>query len=192
MGTQTTGWARTLHTGIARAVRAARGKRSAQWLADETDRLGHPVSRNEITNYENGRKHSLDVADLLILAAALRIPPVLLLFADFPDTRVELLPGVGASAEDAVNWLSGRARLPTTRVDDDGTGLVAAVGGRAIYRDALTHNRLEQVRYADKPAVVKDLQLEAERFRARLEEINVDVREAQARLWGADEEENDG
>jgi hypothetical protein len=32
----------------------ARLRRSAQWLADETERLGYPISRAAIANYESG------------------------------------------------------------------------------------------------------------------------------------------
>jgi transcriptional regulator with XRE-family HTH domain len=61
---------------MAAAIKSARASRSAQWLADETERLGYPISRAAIANYESGRKKGLDVAELLVLAAALNCPTV--------------------------------------------------------------------------------------------------------------------
>jgi transcriptional regulator with XRE-family HTH domain len=97
---------------MAAAIKTARASRSAQWLADETERLGYPISRAAIANYESGRKKGLDVAELLVLAAALRIPPLTILFPDLPDGPVEPLPGVPTSSWDAAAWFSGEASSP--------------------------------------------------------------------------------
>jgi transcriptional regulator with XRE-family HTH domain len=105
-------WVEDLHRRIAAAIKAARGNRPAQWLADETKRLGYPISRAAIANYESGRKKGLDVAELLVLAAALRIPPLTLLFPQLPDGTVELLPGTGTTSWDAAAWFSGEASSP--------------------------------------------------------------------------------
>ena len=105
-------WADGVHRSIAAAIKDARANRSAQWLADQTQRLGHPISRAAIANYESGRKKTLDIAELLVLAAALRIPPLTLLFARLPDGPVELLPGVQTTSWDAAAWFSGEASSP--------------------------------------------------------------------------------
>ena len=110
-------WSEGLHRRIAAAIKAARGNRPAQWLADETKRLGYPISRAAIANYESGRKKSLDIAELLVLAAALRIPPLTLLFPQLPDGLLELLPGVETTSWDAAAWFSGEAGSPDP--DDD-------------------------------------------------------------------------
>lgn len=86
---------------------------TAQQLADETERLGYPISRAQIANYESGRKQGLDVVELLILAAALRVPPVALLFGALPDGDAEALPGWHATAAEAMFWFTGEI------VDDD-------------------------------------------------------------------------
>jgi hypothetical protein len=65
---------------------------SAQDLADETVRLGYPISRSQIANYESGRKHGLDVADLLVLAEALNTAPVALVFPGPYDENVRTYP----------------------------------------------------------------------------------------------------
>ena len=43
----------------------------------------------------------------MVLAAALEVPPVELLFPDLPDGEVEALPGVSATAFQAAQWFSG-------------------------------------------------------------------------------------
>jgi len=112
--TQQQGWGGVLHQRLAAAIRNAReGRMSAQELADETARLGYPISRSQIANYESGRKQGLDVAELLVLAAALNVPPGLLLFPGYPIGDVEFLPGRTANALAAVDWFSGDGRLPT-------------------------------------------------------------------------------
>ena len=104
-------WEQDLHARAAQAIRAARGRRSAQWLADETAKLGHPISRDTLTNYENRRRQGLDVTDLLVLAAALRVPPVALLFGGAPDEAVEVLPGDKRSSVSALAWFIGDREL---------------------------------------------------------------------------------
>ena len=103
-------WADELHQRVAAAIKTARSGRSAQWLADETERIGFPISRAQIANYESGRKKGLDLTELLTLAAALRVPPVVLLFPDLPDGPVEVLPGVTVDSWDAAAWFSGEAK----------------------------------------------------------------------------------
>jgi hypothetical protein len=100
-------WSDGVHQRIARAIRAARGERSAQEIANETERLGHKVSRDSITNIENGRKSTLDVCEWLILASALGVPAVGLLLPNLPDGDVELLPGQPVSAERALYQVTG-------------------------------------------------------------------------------------
>lgn len=101
-----------VHRRIAAAIKNARGNRSAQWLADQTEHLGYPISRAAIANYESGRKKTLDIAELMVLAAALRIQPVTLLFPRLPDGPVELLPDVETTSWDAVAWFCGETSSP--------------------------------------------------------------------------------
>jgi len=93
--TQQQGWGGVLHQRLAAAIRNAReGRMSAQELADETARLGYPISRSQIANYESGRKRRLDVAEITVLAAALNTSPVALLYPGPYDKEIEVLPGV--------------------------------------------------------------------------------------------------
>lgn len=102
-----TQWDVEMHVRIAGAIKAARGKRSAQWLADRTADLGYPISRAQIANYESGRKKNLDIAELLVIAAALDTSPVNLVFPGPYDAQVEFLPGRHESELDAAEWFSG-------------------------------------------------------------------------------------
>jgi len=100
-------WSDETHTRIAAAIKKARGKRSAQWLADRTAELGYPMTRSQIANYESGRKQSLDVAELIVLAAALDTSPVVLVYpGPYVDDLVEALPGVNAPKFIAAQWFS--------------------------------------------------------------------------------------
>lgn len=112
-------WADELHGRVATAIKRARSGRSAQWLADETDGLGFPISRAAIANYESGRKKGLDLGELLVLAAALRVPPLVLLFPDLPDGSVEALPGLTVDSWEAAAWFSGEGKSIVT---DAGAG----------------------------------------------------------------------
>jgi transcriptional regulator with XRE-family HTH domain len=90
-------WNRGIHAGIATAIKDARraeqNRFTANALADETSRLNYPISRSQIANYESGRTQSLDVCDLLVIAGALKVPPLALLFPGMPDATTEILPG---------------------------------------------------------------------------------------------------
>ena len=59
------------------------------------------------------RSGKVDVAEVLVLSAALDIPPVLLLFPGFSmDGFRDALPGVLTPDDEAVRWVSGRVSFP--------------------------------------------------------------------------------
>jgi hypothetical protein len=101
----------------ARARKAHRGM-TAKELSDETDRLGLRISPTVIAKLdsEDHRGSVLNVDELLVLSAALNMPPALLLFPGYPDGEVEILPGRKVSSRQAAEWFGGHARLP----GDDG------------------------------------------------------------------------
>lgn len=102
-----TQWSDEVHQRIAKAIKNARGQKSAQWLADRTAELGHPITRSQIANYESGRKRALDIADLIVLAAALSTSPVVLVYPGPYDAEVEVLPGRYETALSAADWFAG-------------------------------------------------------------------------------------
>ena len=183
--TQTQQWSTGLHQRIAGAIRDARSQRrmSAQELADETERLGYPVSRSQIANYESGRKQGLDVAEFLILAAALDIPPALLLFPTFPDDTVEVLPGQQVDADRCVGWLSGHAALaigPST----PGTELVEAAGRLASTEDSLIRMRGSLDVLPMDPVVATSTKEVIRRLEGQSAAIRAWIDKAKATLWG--------
>ena len=116
---------------VAAAMKRARGRRSARKLSEETDRIGYHRSKQVIGKLDSGGR-DLRVAEFLVFAAALDVPPALLLFGGYPDGVVEYLPGRESTSKQAVDWFSGAGHLPTgphgepTR-GNTGTDLVAAV-----------------------------------------------------------------
>lgn len=100
---------------IGRAIKALRGKRrSAQWLADRTEELGYPIGRATVSEIETGRRRSVTVAELLILARALNTSPASLLLPDPSDevtNLVEILPGNERTGFQATQWFSGERAI---------------------------------------------------------------------------------
>ena len=90
---------------------------TASELSRRTVDLGYPISRGAIAKIEsNLRSGKVDVAEVLVLSAALDIPPVLLLFPQFStDGSGVVLPGVLAKEDEAVRWVSGQVPLPQER-----------------------------------------------------------------------------
>lgn len=181
--TQEQDWGGALHQRIAKAIRNAReGRMSAQELADETERLGYPISRSQIANYESGRKQSLDVAELLVLAAALGLPPALLLFPTFPDEKVELIPGKMVDTSRSVGWLSGDSAMESGQ-SNAGTELVQAVARLASIDDDLFRLRgMEPV--IAKPAVVESMKRVIRDREEQSAAVKARIDKAKAALWG--------
>ena len=96
---------------------------SAQQLADRCLQLGLPIARSTIANMENNRRPAVSAAELLVLGAALEVPPAELMFPIGRYETVEALPGRSVPPWDAARWFSGEAtpeRLPAPklRMDD--------------------------------------------------------------------------
>lgn len=105
------GWAVEVSKTIGRNIKGARraaGKMSAQDLADRCAELGHPIQRDVISNLENGRRASVPITDLIVLAEALRLPALSLIFD--PATagaEIERLPGRKCYAWEAAEDFAG-------------------------------------------------------------------------------------
>lgn len=88
-------WAHDLTLDIGENLRNYREikKISAQSLSDLTEELGYRVPRNSIANLENGRKSSVAIQDLLVMAKALGVPLGTLLANPFdPISTTRLTP----------------------------------------------------------------------------------------------------
>lgn len=107
-------WAVGIAHAVADEIRRLRKDKglSVAKLAERTGELGYPIGASVLTNFEAKRRGSrLDVAELLVLAAALDVPPALLLFPQYPDGPARPLPGLHTRAFKAVEWISGRHLL---------------------------------------------------------------------------------
>jgi 8-oxo-dGTP pyrophosphatase MutT (NUDIX family)/transcriptional regulator with XRE-family HTH domain len=91
-------WQGRLVSAIADEIRRRRENRkmSAQQLATACAKLGLSISRSTLADLENGRRATLTVAELLVIAAALEVEPLRLL-VPLNDGDVELLPDVKMS-----------------------------------------------------------------------------------------------
>lgn len=82
---------------------------SAQQLADECEKRSLPMKRSVLANLESGRRTTISVPELLVLADVLGVPAMLLLFPWGYAETVEALPGRDpVRPEDAIRWFEGR------------------------------------------------------------------------------------
>lgn len=96
---------------VAREVRRHRQAKgmSAQQLADACGEVGVSVQRSVIANFENGRRASIGVAEILAFAAALEVSPMELIFPAGYEPEIEALPGKMTDPYLAALWFSGEA-----------------------------------------------------------------------------------
>ena len=106
--------------GQVRRYREARGM-SAQQLADACEKLGHPIPRTVIANLESGRRESVSLAEVLVLARALEISPVLLIFPLGTVAEVEMVPGEVLPTWQAMKWFTAENEAPVGWYSPDST-----------------------------------------------------------------------
>lgn len=107
-------WELDLAERFGRAVSARRKAlgMTAMDVATETASLGYPITRQAVAKIENNnRAGKVDVAELIVLAAALHISPLQLLYPDLVDGPVEVLPGKEVTSLRAADWFTGNAFL---------------------------------------------------------------------------------
>jgi transcriptional regulator with XRE-family HTH domain len=112
---QTPPWQKRMAGALGELVHFYRDQRgmSAQQLADRCAELGMPsISRTVITKLENGRREAVSTAELQVLAFALGVPAVLLLFPLGYEQAVEVLPGRLVDPWDAIDWFMGNISDP--------------------------------------------------------------------------------
>jgi transcriptional regulator with XRE-family HTH domain len=173
-------------------------KLTASELARRTAELGYPISRGAIAKIEsNVRSGKIDVAEVLVLAAALDIPPVLLLFPQLStDGGAVVLPGVFTSEDEAVRWMSGGVSFPqgydslSMRLEgqpnppNHGVNLIAAVSllEQALEtRISLVHHLYKVQEDADEAATAQRM---VEKNNEQIEAIRKQIRDAREALWG--------
>jgi transcriptional regulator with XRE-family HTH domain len=121
-------WQRRMTRLVAREIRRYRDERkiSAQQLADRTAELGMEIPRSVLANLESGRRDTVAVPELLVLAAALQVAPIELLCPVGFDEQIEILPGRLMDPLSASRWIDGELMLDvsdqsaTLRPPDEG------------------------------------------------------------------------
>lgn len=116
MTAEPTDWGAVTSRRIGRQIKALRGKRSAQQIADRTKELGYPIGRATLSQLENGTRKAPTVPEVIVIAAALDTSPAALVFGEgLPDEEadVEMLPGRIEPAMNAFFWFVGADSEPT-------------------------------------------------------------------------------
>ncbi|MFI6287396.1 helix-turn-helix domain-containing protein [Streptomyces sp. NPDC051018] len=158
-------WADRIKANVASEVRRRRKGRgwSAQDLADRCEELGHPIPRNVIANMESGRRATLPLVDVMVLAAALETYPVCLIFPVGYVEKTQELPFQDlVPTWDALRRFTGEQDVP-----GHDAGLVSDFEHHAsLVRTALAAlEEEERARFAAKAATGRSQQEEAERKR---------------------------
>lgn len=127
-----------------RHLRTQRGLSTYQ-LADRTVDLGYPVHRATISKLETGlRGDKLPIFELIVIAAALDVAPLQLLYPRLPEEQVEVLPGVMSSSWVAAKWFAGEEGRPLS------VGTPAADAARIRQCEADSRIPLELTREHDR------------------------------------------
>ncbi|MFJ4574512.1 transcriptional regulator [Streptomyces sp. NPDC088846] len=158
-------WVDRVKANVAGEVRRRRKEMgwSAQDLADQCEQLGHPIPRNVIANMESGRRASLPLVDVMVLAAALETYPACLIFpVGYVDQTQELPFQSLVPTWDALRRFTGEQEVP-----GHDPGLVPDFEAHAsLVRTALAAlEEEEQARFTAKTATGRAQQEEAERKR---------------------------
>ncbi|PVZ07862.1 hypothetical protein C8D89_11015 [Actinomycetospora cinnamomea] len=142
-------WPQRLTAQIGRQLKYWRAQRgiTARQLADRCEQLGYRVEYQVIANIEVGRRAYVGVAELLVFAAALAVPPALLLFPVGTGERVEPVPGASqGDGWDAYRLFTGELGVSVLSQRADETAIPSVQrypddGVLAVYRRHDRHVR---------------------------------------------------
>lgn len=178
---------------------------TAAELSRRTAELGYPITRVAIAKIEsNLRSGKIDVAEVLVLATALDIPPVLLLFPQVAtDGGAVILPGFATKEDEAARWIAGEVSFPQSydaasgqlegepNAPNHGVNLLAAMS----LLDKVLDSRMSLVDYwhsvQKDPAEAKTAQRMLAKNTEQLEAVQQQIREAREALWGMRRESDD-
>ncbi|MFI5657956.1 helix-turn-helix domain-containing protein [Streptomyces sp. NPDC051684] len=96
---------------VAGAIRRRRKELrwSAQDLADKCEEVGYPIPRNVIANMESGRRATLPLVEVMVLARALRVTPISLIYPVGYVPEVRALPYEDPRPTwDVLQWFTGQ------------------------------------------------------------------------------------
>ncbi|MFF4203109.1 helix-turn-helix domain-containing protein [Streptomyces sp. NPDC001668] len=94
-----------------REARKAAGLTMGEVAQECADRGLTEITEQSVKNLESGRKASMTIADFVVLADVLGVPPVTLLFPLGSSATVEVLPGREVSTWDALAWFTGETPM---------------------------------------------------------------------------------
>lgn len=155
---------------------------TAQKLEELTRELGYPITRVAISKIETNRRSAkFDVAEILILAAALDIPPILLLYPGFPDKAVEVVPGVERASRYAALWFAGAEPGPSAdaHASDATVLMTVAVGDLEQQKRELMYF---QARAGESPEFAEEIA----RRRKEVELAQRHLELVKSNVWGGD------
>ncbi|MFF7262274.1 helix-turn-helix domain-containing protein [Streptomyces sp. NPDC008159] len=157
-------WSTRLTARVAEQMRRAR-KAAGLTVAETADACaarGLAVPKTTITNLETGRRGSVDLAEFLVLADVLGVPPITLLFPLDATPTVDVLPGQPVSTWDGLAWFTGetasseaapkgspRELLDVFRAHSDAVAAAAVSTSMAKDRRRKASTTLDPVRRAD-------------------------------------------
>lgn len=103
-------WGQELASLVGQRVRKYRTdlNLSAQHLSNRTATLGYEVKRSVIAEMENGKRNTVALADVLVLARALSVPPIALIVPIEHSESFRLLPQNNVDAWSAHDWIIGK------------------------------------------------------------------------------------
>ena len=110
-----------MHEVLAERIKAHRKRRgwSQQTLADEMTALGYPIDRVTLAKIEAGktRAENASLREVLIIGAALDVPPLALFLPLGENTCVSITPNARLDPLLAFRWITGETPFP---VEEDG------------------------------------------------------------------------
>ena len=133
---------------------------STQKLADRTAELGMAIPRSVLANLESGRRETVSVAEVLVLAAALNVAPIELMCPVGFDKQTEMLPGRMMDPPDAMRWFTGELKLelagPATTVRQPGTADLSTTYLMKYHDELLFRLRMQEAEAAKAAADAAD------------------------------------
>lgn len=111
-------WAAKIANRVGRQVAHYRGQITreggktgitAQALAERCQGLGLQIDRTVIAKLEKGTRQTITIGEVIVLARALGVPPVALMFELGVEEQTEIIPDLRADTWDAVKWFTGEA-----------------------------------------------------------------------------------
>lgn len=120
---------------------------SVKRLAEECERLGAPqLTASSLANIERGQAPEAKraarrvlVEELAVLARALDVPPLLLIFPIGQQAFIEVLPGTGVDTWLAAKWWAGEDPWPSRSLSERSQAWFTSAAPIAYYR---LHDRI--------------------------------------------------